>query len=557
MRSPSFSLVFSVLFLGFIVKSIWTIAQLFIPPTCPVGEMCIKPLLNPKTKLQLLMFTSTRALPSQDGHLKPFLKLPNFDYGSPFEKTLPLELPSKTRNNGSLYLHIWVRLQPKSMDDSFVSLSKLHNDAYSYHIRIQLTQYQVPNLASFNLIQQVTTSQQKGERNGKSPHIPSKANSIPVSHLKSKVDFAMLTEIASIPVKSVPSELISVLRLSPEGQYLPILQYDFLSYQAKDLVMINNSASAVEDSSTKITLTYEPIGFGKLRLWLHLEMAFLSLQTMGFSDKNVDEVKRIFAETNPYLLCVTVFVASIHLLFDFLAFKNDVSFWRKRDDMVGLSTSTLIWRAFSQFVVFLYLLDENTSPLVLVPTAIGVVIELWKCKKVLRLKFNFSNRGWIPLKIHFGDGGENSAAEKETRNFDAESMKYLSYILYPLCLGGAVYSLIYHPHKGWYSWCVHSLVNGVYAFGFLFMLPQLFVNYRLKSVAHLPWRAFMYKAFNTFIDDLFAFIITMPTAHRVACFRDDIVFLIYLYQRWLYPVDKTRLDPSASMDKPAIDKKNE
>lgn len=37
------------------------------------------------------------------------------------------------------------------------------------------------------------------------------------------------------------------------------------------------------------------------------------------------------------------------------------------------------------------------------------------------------------------------------------------------------------------------MVNGVYAFGFLFMLPQLFVNYKLKSVAHLPWRAFMYK----------------------------------------------------------------
>lgn len=84
----------------------------------------------------------------------------------------------------------------------------------------------------------------------------------------------------------------------------------------------------------------------------------------------------------------------------------------------------------------------------------------------------------------------------------------------------------------WYSWALHSIVNGVYAFGFLFMLPQLFVNYRLRSVAALPWRAFMYKAFNTFIDDVFAFIITMPTAHRVACFRDDLVFLVYLYQRW-------------------------
>lgn len=48
------------------------------------------------------------------------------------------------------------------------------------------------------------------------------------------------------------------------------------------------------------------------------------------------------------------------------------------------------------------------------------------------------------------------------------------------------------------------------------------------------------QAFNTFIDDVFAFIITMPTSHRVACFRDDVVFVIYLYQRFLYPVDKSR-----------------
>lgn len=96
-------------------------------------------------------------------------------------------------------------------------------------------------------------------------------------------------------------------------------------------------------------------------------------------------------------------------------------------------------------------------------------------------------------------------------------------------------------------------------------LHEYDLNQQLKSVAHLPWKAFMYKvhphsstqlhtaphkyhftyslinhllififcqAFNTFIDDVFAFIITMPTSHRLACFRDDVVFLIYLYQRW-------------------------
>ena len=56
----------------------------------------------------------------------------------------------------------------------------------------------------------------------------------------------------------------------------------------------------------------------------------------------------------------------------------------------------------------------------------------------------------------------------------------------------------------------------------------------------MPWRVFIYKALNTFIDDLFAFIIKMPTMHRLACFRDDVVFVVYLVQRWMYPVDKSR-----------------
>ena len=41
-------------------------------------------------------------------------------------------------------------------------------------------------------------------------------------------------------------------------------------------------------------------------------------------------------------------------------------------------------------------------------------------------------------------------------------------------------------------------------------------------------------------DDLFAFIIRMPTMHRLSCLRDDFIFLIYLYQRWCYGVDAKR-----------------
>jgi len=93
----------------------------------------------------------------------------------------------------------------------------------------------------------------------------------------------------------------------------------------------------------------------------------------------------------------------------------------------------------------------------------------------------------------------------------------------------------------------------------------------------MPIRAMVYKTLSTVIDDLFAwvfevsgypcivmtptrFIIKMPTLHRLACFRDDVVFLIFLYQasvpslmlfayifdtefqRWIYRVDPKRVN---------------
>lgn len=30
--------------------------------------------------------------------------------------------------------------------------------------------------------------------------------------------------------------------------------------------------------------------------------------------------------------------------------------------------------------------------------------------------------------------------------------------------------------------------------------------------------------------------------YRLGCFRDDIVFFIFLYQRWIYKVDKSRVN---------------
>jgi len=280
-------------------------------------------------------------------------------------------------------------------------------------------------------------------------------------------------------------------------------------------------------------MEYGPTSLIKWTLLLQLDS---SLKFQGEDAQHQDEIKRMLLDTNPYLLGLTFVVSILHMIFDFLAFKNDITFWKNTKSVEGLSVRTITVNIIMQVIIFLYLLDNNTTWMITLSAGIGLAIECWKLTKAAIVTID--RTGLIP-KISIKD--RDSYASK-TKEYDDYAMKYLSYVLYVLVFCYAIYSLIYESHKNWYSFILSTLVGTVYTFGFVMMTPQLFINYKLKSVAHLPWKVFMYKALNTFIDDLFAFIIQMPLLHRLSCFRDDIIFFIYLYQRWKYPVDKSRVN---------------
>ncbi|GMT36727.1 hypothetical protein PFISCL1PPCAC_28024 [Pristionchus fissidentatus] len=340
---------------------------------------------------------------------------------------------------------------------------------------------------------------------------------------------------------SLPPPLDEAVKFDPAGiQYQPIMLLNSYWNLGSDYMPINDTVKELN-----VTFTYQPLSLFKFQLYASQQMKNKWTSMMGGdfmqddSDDDQDALKQALIETNPILLGITIVVSLLHTVFEFLAFKNDIQFWKNKKNLEGLSVRSVVWGVFQSLIVFLYICDNDTNFVIKVSVFIGLLIECWKLPKCMNIEINREEKylGIIP-KIKVSDKG--SYVESDTKEYDQLAFKYLSWALYPLLVGYSIYSLMYVEQKGWYSWVLNMLYGFLLTFGFIMMTPQLFINYKLKSVAHLPWRMLTYKFINTFIDDLFAFVIRMPTMYRIGCFRDDIIFLIYVYQRWAYRVDHTR-----------------
>ncbi|KAK9134137.1 hypothetical protein Syun_013467 [Stephania yunnanensis] len=355
-----------------------------------------------------------------------------------------------------------------------------------------------------------------------------------VSFWKPNVTINLLDDFSRYPKDAVPPNIAPFLNVEPvTGDYYPTVFFN-------DFWLLRDKLIQLNETVTELPLNLEvgPISMTKWQLFQQIDQSFQIHRSYGsMLEGEADELKRVFLEGNPYLLVITMVVSLLHSVFDFLAFKNDIQFWNKNKSMEGLSAKSVVVSFISQLIVFLYLLDNDTSWMILASSGVGCCIEFWKIGKAMHIEIDRS--GKIP-RLRFRD--RESYAKNKTKEYDDIAMKYLSYVLFFLVACSSIYSLKYERHRSWYSWILSSLTSCVYMFGFIMMCPQLFINYKLKSVAHLPWRQMTYKFLNTIIDDLFAFVIKMPTLHRLSVFRDDIIFLIYLYQRWAYPVDRKRVN---------------
>jgi len=344
------------------------------------------------------------------------------------------------------------------------------------------------------------------------PGKPASGSNTTIGFWKPVCGAYMVADWTRWPIQSTPTTVWYNLPMQDSKRYLPVVYTDQLGLTREKLVQVNTTIQEIP-----LRIEVSTISVARWQFNAHMEQSFKLQRQIGATEKDIDDLRLLMTETEPVLLIVTLVVSLLHIMLDILAFRSDISFWSNVKTTKGLSIKTLIADLVSQIIITAYLSEQSASILVLAPSFVGVAIQIWKVNRARGL-----------------DAGDT------TTNFDSVATRRVGLLLMPLVLGYSLYSLVRNKHATFYAWIIESLASSVYAFGFAMMLPQIFINYKLKSVAHLPWRFFIYKALNTFIDDLFAFIIRMPTMHRAACFRDDVVFFIYMYQRYIYPVDHAR-----------------
>lgn len=445
-----------------------------------------------------------------------------------------IELSERMKNNGSIYLHTYFTEAGRSPNPK---------DKDTYSKRRTFSTFKRLNKYAKKVYKTTKNLLTGDTEKDEDYQLKAKDKVVEIlSHWHPNITINLVDDHTPWQKNSVPPPLNEFVEFDKvTGKYYPILFLNDYWNLHEDYMPINDTLTHVN-----LSLTFSHLQLWKWQLYLSQSQQVKNSWYNGMlaedsNDEDQDTIKRTLLETNPYLLVLTALITLVHNVFEFLAFKNDIQFWKNKKSLEGLSINSVLFGCFTQLIVLLYVLDNQTNTVVIISVGIGLCIDLWKVPKVLNVTVDYENK-WFGLIPRVKMAHKTSYVTSNTNDYDKLAFKYLSWVLFPLVVGYAVYSLIYHEHKGWYSWLLSMIYGFLLTFGFIMMTPQLFINYKMKSVAHLPWRMMTYKALNTFIDDIFAFVVKMPTMYRIGCFRDDIIFFINLYQRWIYKIDKKRVN---------------
>ena len=364
--------------------------------------------------------------------------------------------------------------------------------------------------------------------------------SIPIPKLYYKNNFYLymiesgkkegLTLFQTLSIMRVPMK-INTQRM----EYVPIISLsDFWSMDS-ELIQINKTSDGNFNFTLYLSFNYIRSFFfnNMLGIQINEKVIYEKFSISGTKDILVELIKN----NSTFYLIILFTVNTLHTIFSYLGFSSDISYYKNLKKLDGVYTKYIFFNIFYMFITFIYILLQGANFLVKVELFISFVIEFWKLKKIFKISLDLKNCPYI-IKLEY----KKSFETEEAKDYESEAVNMMvKYMLLPIGVIYLGYRVYYYSDNiiknNWRS-VVIFIIEYIYfllnVFGFILLTPQIYLNYKLQSVEHLPMRAMTYKFLNTIIDDLYAFAVKSPLLYRIFCFRDDVIFVIYIYQIFKY-----------------------
>lgn len=471
-----------------------------------------------------------------------------------FQYTLP-----ENFYNGSIYLHMYIsksNCDPgKELNEDVCSLyGKKTITLTCYLPKINSAKSGLPTSEPENL--QYVENEDRAELD------------YPVmSYWNPNITLYLEKPIGHVAVSSLPQDLLDTTCIDESGKrdettgviqrYFSFLFYNRFWQMESDMLELNSTVNTLT-----VNLQLEVSPFWKFQFFVSTsdnvkQQAKLdglrNPEPLTFA---LDPVKRIVLETSTWLLLILAPAGVLSPILVALALKNDVQHWRNRKDRVGISISSIVCNISTQMITSSVLIDayEGLAYIIYALQVFGILLGAWKIIALLKWQgldvvtpvpaVEGISTTTVKLfggkKLVISDKRPLNKSEQKSKEYDSKAFRVLSRVCIPLMLGYVGYSLRYKEFESWYCFITTTLFGFVYRYQFLALLPPAYVNYKLKSVAHMPKRVMVYRGLYALVNDSFALVVRASLICKLTALGDVVIFFIYLYQCWEYRVDYNR-----------------
>ncbi|OLY83427.1 Cleft lip and palate transmembrane protein 1-like protein [Smittium mucronatum] len=396
-----------------------------------------------------LVYRSPNLIAGKGNHINFANNLDNTKSKKDFiGETVDFYLPqSFLKNNGSLlYLHTFVHSKAAMLsipgESGDVIVTDLSDPLLVANV-VEMVKYQPISVdARVQLLKKEVKPELNLDENAQSTE-----KDVYIPHLKTKVDLEIVLERHEFPKNRFPSDIVQFIRLARRDnsqnpgkplKYLPLFWENPLATREDHYTPIRSTQNSTQEDDSELgirlnfNLKFRVVQLGWFRLSVKLLQAISILSVPGspihLPKAEISNIKQMIYDSNSNILLMTFIASILHMVFEFLAYKEDISFYTTKSSKSSVQSASLddskskpasvteeeesktktelateeeaesgqfdsisrsasLMRAFGTFIGCLYLWDQRDSAsfLVVFGSIVGTCVEVWKLFKIFNI----------------------------------------------------------------------------------------------------------------------------------------------------------------------------